>query len=63
MIVGESLFGVILSGLIVGTHREAPLALVSATFAPAKVLGVAAFVTLIVVLYRWMLRSGTRAST
>ena len=55
MIVGESLFGVLLSGLIVATRKEAPLALVPADFAAAPVLGALAFAALIAVLYRWML--------
>ena len=55
MIVGESLWGVLNSGLIVATQNEAPIALVPAEFAAAKVIGIASFVALIVVLYRWML--------
>jgi putative OPT family oligopeptide transporter len=57
LIVGESLFGVLLSGLIVATNDEAPLALAPADFAWAPLFGAIAFVALIVVLYRWMLRS------
>jgi len=56
MIVGESLFGVLLAGLIVAFSTDAPLGLVPADFAPANWIGLAAFVALIVVLYRWMLR-------
>jgi uncharacterized oligopeptide transporter (OPT) family protein len=55
MIVGESLFGVLNSGLIVSTNNEAPLALVPADFAPANLIGIVSFVGLIVWLYRWML--------
>jgi putative OPT family oligopeptide transporter len=55
LIVGESLFGVLTSGLIVATRNEAPLALVAGDFGPATAIGVAAFVGLIVLLYRWML--------
>jgi hypothetical protein len=55
LIVGESLWGVLNSGLIVATKNEAPIALVPADFAPATVLGVVLFVGLIVLLYRWML--------
>ena len=58
LIVGESLFGVILSGLIVATQNEAPLALVSGDFAAARAIGAACFVGLIVLLYRWMLSHG-----
>jgi putative OPT family oligopeptide transporter len=56
MIVGESLFGVLLAGLIVAFATDAPLALVSADFAPANWAGLAAFALLIVVLYGWMIR-------
>lgn len=53
MIVGESLFGVLLAGLIVA---HVPLGLVPDDFAPANGIGLAAFAILIVVLYGWMLR-------
>jgi putative OPT family oligopeptide transporter len=56
MIVGESLFGVILAGLIVATAKDAPLALVPADFAAANPIGVVVFVTLVAGLYAWMLR-------
>lgn len=59
MIVGESLFGVLLAGLIVALSTDAPLALASADFAPADWLGLAAFVALIVALYTWMNRRST----
>ena len=59
MIVGESLWGVLNSGLIVATRNEAPIALVPADFAPANAIGIVSFVVLIVLLYRWMLRRGT----
>jgi putative OPT family oligopeptide transporter len=55
LIVGESLFGVLNSGLIVATNKEAPLALAPADFFAAPAVGVLAFVALIVALYRWML--------
>ena len=58
LIVGESLWGVLNAGLIVGLSNEAPIALVGADFAPAPILGVLCFVGLIVLLYAWMLRSG-----
>jgi putative OPT family oligopeptide transporter len=58
MIVGESLFGVLNSGLIVATRNEAPLGLVPGDFAPANYIGAAAFVGAIVWLYRWMLSRG-----
>ncbi|HXJ02502.1 MAG TPA: oligopeptide transporter, OPT family [Micropepsaceae bacterium] len=59
MIVGESLFGVLLAGLIVGLNSDAPLALVASDFAGANALGALAFVAGIVLLYGWMLRRGT----
>ena len=55
MIVGESLFGVLNSGLIVATRNEAPLALVAGDFAPANLIGAVTFIGVIVWLYRWML--------
>jgi hypothetical protein len=61
MIVGESLFGVLLAGLIVGLNNDAPLALVTEDFAPATMIGIASFVLLIVLLYGWMLRQGAAA--
>ena len=61
LIVGESLFGVILSGLIVATRNEAPLALVTGDFPAAPWIGALCFVGLIVALYRWMLGRGRAA--
>lgn len=61
MIVGESLFGVLLAGLIVSLNNDAPLALVAGNFAPATMVGIASFVLLIVLLYGWMLRQGAAA--
>jgi putative OPT family oligopeptide transporter len=56
LIVGESLWGVINAGLIVGFSNEAPIALVPADFALAPWLGVIGFVGLLVLLYGWMLK-------
>ncbi len=56
LVVGESLFGVLLAGLIVLLGRDAPLALVGAHFRAAVPVGLIVFVSLIVVLYRWMAR-------
>ena len=56
LIVGESLWGVINAGLIVGFNKDAPIGFFPADFAPAPLLGVAAFIGIIVWLYGWMLR-------
>ena len=61
LIVGESLWGVINAGLIVGLNNDAPIGLLPGDFAPAPWLGVAGFVTAIVLLYGWMLRQGEGA--
>jgi len=61
LIVGESIWGVINAGLIVGFSREAPIAIVPETFAPAQWLGLIAFVGVIVWLYRWMLQRSAAA--
>jgi putative OPT family oligopeptide transporter len=55
LIVGESLFGVLTSGLIVATNNEAPLALAPTDFAAAPWIGAVVFIGLIAALYRWML--------
>jgi putative OPT family oligopeptide transporter len=56
LIVGESLWGVINAGLIVGLSNDAPIGLVSDNFALGPWLGVLGFVGVIVWLYGWMLR-------
>jgi putative OPT family oligopeptide transporter len=56
LIVGESVWGVINAGLIVGFSKDAPIALVPESFALAPWLGVIGFIGLIVWLYGWMLR-------
>jgi putative OPT family oligopeptide transporter len=59
LIVGESLFGVMLAGLIVATGNGAPLALVGAGFAGwAQLIGLAVFAALAVAAYRWIERRG-----
>ncbi|MBS0472390.1 MAG: oligopeptide transporter, OPT family [Proteobacteria bacterium] len=60
MIVGESLFGVALAALIVGT-KDAPLALVPADFAWANGIAVLLFFALVAGLYGWMVRRNARA--
>jgi putative OPT family oligopeptide transporter len=61
LIVGESLFGVINAGLIVGFNSDAPIALMPEDFAMAKLFGLVAFVGLVVWLYGWMLKKTARA--
>lgn len=61
MIVGESLFGVLIAGLIVLLGTDAPLGIVGADFAGGNIIGFAAFAGLIVFLYGWMLRRGAAA--
>ena len=61
LIVGESLWGVLNAGLIVGLSRDAPLALVSEDFALGPWLGLLGFVGMIVLLYGWMLRRSAAA--
>ena len=56
LIVGESLWGVINAGLIVGLSNDAPIGLVSDEFVLGPWLGVLGFVGVIFWLYRWMLR-------
>jgi putative OPT family oligopeptide transporter len=56
LIVGESLWGVLNAGLIVGFAKDAPLGLVPEDFALAPWLGLAGFLGAIIWLYGWMLR-------
>jgi putative OPT family oligopeptide transporter len=56
LIVGESLWGVINAGLIVGLNNDAPIGFFPADFAPAPWLGVAGFIGMIIWLYGWMLK-------
>ena len=56
LIVGESVWGVLNAGLIVGFSKDAPIALVPETFAPASWLGVIGFIGAVIWLYGWMLR-------
>src|SRR5688572_3124599 len=56
LIVGESLWGVLNAGLIVGLSSDAPIALIPADFVLAPWLGVLGFIAAIVLLYGWMLR-------
>ena len=56
MIVGESLFGVILAGLIVAFSSDAPLGLVPADFPWMNWIGLGTFIALIAILYSWIMR-------
>ena len=56
MIVGESLWGVINAGLIVGFSKDAPIGIMPEDFALAPWLGALAFIGVLVLLYGWMLR-------
>jgi putative OPT family oligopeptide transporter len=57
MIVGESLIGVILAAVVVASGKDAPLALVGASFADASVwIGGIAFIVCVYLLYRWVNR-------
>ena len=61
LIVGESLWGVINAGLIVGFSTDAPIGLVPEDFAPGPWLGLLGFVGVVVWLYGWMLRRSAAA--
>ena len=61
MIVGESLFGVINAGIIVGANRDAPLAVVPAGFEFATMLGVLGLAGLTALLYGWLLKRAQTA--
>jgi putative OPT family oligopeptide transporter len=61
LIVGESLFGVLLSGIIVVSAKGAPLSLVGDNFlVPSEIIGGVVFIALIAWLYRWVGRLGAR---
>ena len=61
LIVGESIWGVILAGLIVATSNDAPIALLAEEYWQAPWLGLLGFVGLIAYLYWWMLRRSAAA--
>ena len=63
LIVGESIIGVVVSAIVVFSGVAAPLGLVGPRFGtPAIFLGGIAFVVIAFVLYRWILRMGTRTA-
>jgi putative OPT family oligopeptide transporter len=61
LIVGESLWGVLNAGLIVGLSKDAPIGLVPETFILSPWLGLLGFVGSIIGLYGWMLRRSKAA--
>jgi len=61
LIVGESMWGVINAGLIVGFSKDAPIGLVPEDFVLAPWLGLIGFVGAIIWLYGWMLRRSAAA--
>jgi putative OPT family oligopeptide transporter len=63
LIVGESIWGVVNAGLIVGLTDEAPIAILPGDFGLAPWLGVLGFVAVIVWLYGWMLKRSREAPT
>ena len=64
LIVGESLFGVLLAGVIVATGNATPFALVGDAFQVYAVpLAAVAFALTIFVLYRWSARLAQRIVT
>jgi hypothetical protein len=61
LIVGESLFGVLLAGLIVVSGKGEPLAVVGDGFTHiAEILGVIVFAIVTAALYRWTAQNGRR---
>jgi len=56
MIVGEGLIGVLIAALVAFSGKDFPLSLVGDSFAEhgAVLLGTAAFVLVIVLMYRWV---------
>jgi putative OPT family oligopeptide transporter len=61
LIVGESLFGVLLAGIIVASGKESPLGLVGDSFAtPSTIIGALAFIAVSIALYVWIARLARR---
>jgi hypothetical protein len=64
LIVGESLFGVLYAGIVVGSGNGEPFALAGAGFAPFALIGGAAvFFALVGLLYRHAASFSPRPST
>jgi len=63
LIVGESLFGVLLAGVIVGTGKESPFGLIpEGSGWPAMLAGVVAFAVLSFALYGWIRRVSVKVA-
>ncbi len=63
LIVGESLMGVLMAGIIVATGKESPLALVPDNFEPTAIkLGAVVFAVLVLGLYAWVTNLGRRTN-
>lgn len=61
LIVGESLFGVFLAGLIVVSGKATPLAVVGDAFQPyANVIGPIAFAVILFLIFTWTARMGQK---
>src|SRR3569833_3616115 len=56
MIVGESLFGVLNAGLIVGFNKDAPLSVVGPSYDMAGATGLVGFLGLVALLYAWLFK-------
>ena len=64
MIVGESLFGVVLAGIVAASGQEEPLAVVGPGFETAsEALGALVFAGVGLGLYLWVKRLSVRAMT
>lgn len=61
LIAGESLWGVLNAGLIVGLSSQAPIGIVGEDLALGPWLGPILFVVTIAWLYGWMLRRASQA--
>jgi putative OPT family oligopeptide transporter len=61
LIVGESLVGIVMAALVVGSGKDTPLAVVGDAFQPlAEPLTVAAFAAVVLTLYAWTGRAARR---
>ncbi|MEK7266300.1 MAG: oligopeptide transporter, OPT family [Pseudomonadota bacterium] len=62
MIVGESIFGVILAGLIVATSNDAPMGLAPANFAPAPMIATITQIALTAIVFGWVMKRARKAA-